>query len=111
MLLPGISFERLNGLQGPLSSLNVAAHVIYRVARVRVFMNTAAFAETASETGEQMEKLRPELQLLQSEYFSLLYGASLLGASALGIAGQASCKLCTPPGLVICVTCDCCPPC
>jgi hypothetical protein len=26
-------------LQGPLSSLNVAAHVIYRIARVRVYSN------------------------------------------------------------------------
>ena len=36
----GVSFQKLHGLQAPLSALNVAAHVAYRVTRVRAFANT-----------------------------------------------------------------------
>lgn len=32
----GVSFTQLANLQGPLSSLNAAAHVTYRISRVRV---------------------------------------------------------------------------
>jgi hypothetical protein len=34
----GVSFERLGGLQAPLASLNAAAHVTFRISRVRLMV-------------------------------------------------------------------------
>lgn len=34
IIIYGVSFDRVKNLQGPLTSLDVAAHVIYRLSRV-----------------------------------------------------------------------------
>ncbi len=44
VVLYGVSFSSLSNLQGPLASLDAAAHVLYRSARVTQYMNRLALA-------------------------------------------------------------------
>jgi hypothetical protein len=74
IVIYGVSFVKLNGLQGPLASLNVAAHVIYRIARVRVAGNVVAFETDASAIPGHLVGLKAELDILRGEYNALLYG-------------------------------------
>lgn len=74
----GVSFQKLSALQGPLSSLNVAAHVIYRIARVRFVGNNLSFSLTASENVRYRALLMDELKLLRQEYSALLYGGEVI---------------------------------
>ncbi len=39
-----VSYVRLEGMQGPLASLNMASHVVYRYTRVRCVDGNAAWA-------------------------------------------------------------------
>ncbi|KAI8474715.1 MAG: hypothetical protein J3K34DRAFT_518018 [Monoraphidium minutum] len=73
----GVSFTQLANLQGPLSSLNAAAHVTYRVSRVRLNGNYLAYSETASENAKFRERLMEEIAMLRSEYNALLYGGPI----------------------------------
>ncbi|EFJ45814.1 hypothetical protein VOLCADRAFT_93917 [Volvox carteri f. nagariensis] len=73
--LGAVSFIQLNGMQGPLASLNMASHVIYRYTRVRM---TAFLLVTSGPGTSQMafyrNVLQTELVNLQSEYDTLMYG-------------------------------------
>eukprot|EP00775_Hariotina_reticulata_P003515 gene3515-3785_t len=70
----GVSFQMLQGLQGPLSSLNAAAHVCYRMARCRLVANNYAFTDTGALWRDQ---LIDELRMLRQEYNALLYGGHI----------------------------------
>jgi hypothetical protein len=70
----GVSFQMLQGLQGPLASLNAASHVRCRLARVRLMSNGFMFAETPAETSLWRELFREELETMRQEYSALLYG-------------------------------------
>lgn len=78
VIIFGVSFQKLNDLQGPLASLNVAAHVVYGVARVRHLMNMLAFAEQASDKIKYRPYLKEEISLLKHEYEVLLYGGEVV---------------------------------
>eukprot|EP00877_Chromochloris_zofingiensis_P013211 jgi/Chrzof1/8143/UNPLg00190.t1 len=78
IVMYGVSFQKLSALQGPLSSLNVAAHVIYRIARVRFVGNNLSFSLTASENVRYRALLMDELKLLRQEYSALLYGGEVI---------------------------------
>jgi hypothetical protein len=73
----GVSFGELSNLQGPLSSLNAAGHVTYRVSRVRLMGNFLAFASTNAENAQHRANLLAELATLRSEYNALLYGGRI----------------------------------
>eukprot|EP00775_Hariotina_reticulata_P009651 gene9651-9811_t len=70
----GVSFQMLQGLQGPLSSLNAASHVRCRLSRTRLMSNGFMFAETVAETNLWRQLFREELEILKKEYTALLYG-------------------------------------
>lgn len=68
----------LQGLQEPLSSLNAAAHVCYRLAKCRLVANNYAFAHLKStEKVVWHNKLHEELAVLRREYSALLYGGRI----------------------------------
>ncbi|GBF95600.1 hypothetical protein Rsub_08582 [Raphidocelis subcapitata] len=73
MVVFGVSYVQLQGLQAPLSSLNAAAQVTYRISRVRLFGNRLAF----HPIDENRSKLVKELALLRSVYKVMLYGGQL----------------------------------
>jgi len=63
----GVSFTQLANLQGPLSSLNAAAHVTYRISRVRLMGNFLAFSETNADNDRYRADLLDELGVLRKE--------------------------------------------
>jgi hypothetical protein len=73
----GVSFEMLQGLQGPLSSLNAAAHVCYRLARCRLVANNYAFIHDPSSIASWRSQVLDELSMLRQEYTALLYGGRI----------------------------------
>jgi hypothetical protein len=77
IIIFGVSFQKLQGLQAPLASLNAAAHVRYRFARCRLMSNMYGFAEDPAQVTEFREMLRAELRLLKQEYDALLYGGEI----------------------------------
>ena len=72
-----VSFQMLQGLQGPLASLNAASHVRYRLARVRLLASNYCFAETFHETDVWRVRFLEEVELMRSEYNALLYGGPI----------------------------------
>jgi len=67
----------------PSASHAIAAHVIYRIARVRLYANMMVMATTYEETDVYRFKLIPEIKILREEYSTLLYGRCLIGKSPL----------------------------
>ena len=78
MIVFGVSFKELSNLQGPLASLNVAAHVMYRVARVRSGISLFAFEEDPATMIELHDSVEVELNLLEKEYDTLMYGGTVV---------------------------------
>lgn len=80
IIIYAISFERLRVLQGPLASLDVAAHVMYRTSRVLMLINSLFFtvnvepAAAAAENAHWRALVAPEIEWLEQEYNTLLYG-------------------------------------
>ncbi|PNW76743.1 hypothetical protein CHLRE_11g469500v5 [Chlamydomonas reinhardtii] len=76
-----VSLVMLQGMQGPLASLNMASHVMYRYTRVRaVGFN---FLAQDDKPGRDLwrEVLRTEVKLFTSEYNTLMYGGTALSQS------------------------------
>jgi hypothetical protein len=78
VIIFGVSFQELSDLQGPLASLNVAAHVMYRVARLRAQLSQLAFELDPAVTETLRTGALDELGLLRREYETLLYGGRVL---------------------------------
>jgi hypothetical protein len=78
IIIFGVSFQELSDLQGPLASLNVAAHVMYRVARLRAQLSLLAFELNTTVTETYRAEALTELGLLRREYETLLYGGRVL---------------------------------
>jgi len=53
-----IAFFMLQGLQGPLASLNTMAHVTYRSSRVRLYISMLGMSEDVSECGVLRDNAR-----------------------------------------------------
>eukprot|EP00878_Enallax_costatus_P005349 GHUV01005618.1.p1 GENE.GHUV01005618.1~~GHUV01005618.1.p1 ORF type:complete len:894 (+),score=279.19 GHUV01005618.1:728-3409(+) len=77
IIIFGISFQQLSGLQGPLASLNAAAHTLYRTGRVRTYVTLFAFEEDRQKVEELRRGLQTEVDLLHQEYDLLPYGGSV----------------------------------
>ncbi|GIL69029.1 hypothetical protein Vretifemale_13, partial [Volvox reticuliferus] len=75
IVMGAVSYMRLEGMQGPLASLNMASHVIYRYTRVRAMALLLVSSERgSSDLAFYRGALRNELTNLQSEYDTLMYG-------------------------------------
>mmetsp|Transcript_27632 Transcript_27632/g.60501 ORF Transcript_27632/g.60501 Transcript_27632/m.60501 type:complete len:2143 (+) Transcript_27632:192-6620(+) len=70
----GISIKSLDGMQDPLSALNMAMHVIYRFSHLRLGALMLAFAETDAAKDLWKAKLASQITDLQSDYDTLMYG-------------------------------------
>ncbi|KXZ45581.1 hypothetical protein GPECTOR_53g167 [Gonium pectorale] len=69
-----ISFLRLDGIQGPLASLNMASRVIYRYTRVRMTALLLVASDSPQERAAWRGTLSTEINNLESEYDTLMYG-------------------------------------
>jgi hypothetical protein len=74
----GVSYKQLSSLQGPLASLDNAAHVLYRVARTRAYANQLAMADVVTEIDKYRALLIWQVGLLSKEYSTLMYGGKML---------------------------------
>ncbi|PNW74156.1 hypothetical protein CHLRE_13g587550v5 [Chlamydomonas reinhardtii] len=76
VLIYAISLVQLNSMQGPLASLNMASHIIYRYTRVRAI----AFGFVSQDDIESREvwrgMLKQEMSYFLSEYDALMYGGN-----------------------------------
>eukprot|EP00878_Enallax_costatus_P025839 GHUV01027676.1.p1 GENE.GHUV01027676.1~~GHUV01027676.1.p1 ORF type:complete len:1421 (+),score=378.88 GHUV01027676.1:621-4883(+) len=72
------SYRNLQGLQGPLASLDTASHVLYRATRCRLFSCMVAFSVDPSEDAVWRNQLKQELRDLRTEYNTLLYGGPMM---------------------------------
>jgi len=77
-----LSYTQLNSMQEPLSSLNMACHVIYRYSQIRTTAWVAVTQANNVDKDIARAELRHELDLLVSEYNTLMYGG--LSLSQLG---------------------------
>jgi hypothetical protein len=65
-------------LQGPLASLDLSVHVLYRITRARLAANFLAFSTDAAENALHRAELKRRLQLLRQDYSTLMYGGKML---------------------------------
>lgn len=68
----GVSYSSLQGLQGPLASLDTASHVLYRVTRIRLFSGMMGFSVDETSDAYWRGLLKQELKDLRTEYNTLL---------------------------------------
>lgn len=77
VIFSAVSLQQLSGLQGPLASLNAAAHTLYRTGRVRTLLSLFAFEENRDMVEVYRHSLQAEVDLLRKEYSILLYGGKI----------------------------------
>ncbi|KAG2429691.1 hypothetical protein HYH02_013949 [Chlamydomonas schloesseri] len=80
-----VSFLRLEGLQGPLASLNMSTHVIYRYTRVRMSSLLLVAGSEPAERAHWRSVLAAEVANLENEYDTLMYGGVAASQVAQGI--------------------------
>lgn len=73
----GVSYKQLHGLQGPLASLDVAAHVQYQLVRCRLAAAELAYSDSHATSLRSKAALLRELNLLQQEYQTLMIGGDM----------------------------------
>eukprot|EP00878_Enallax_costatus_P032405 GHUV01035610.1.p1 GENE.GHUV01035610.1~~GHUV01035610.1.p1 ORF type:complete len:363 (+),score=121.72 GHUV01035610.1:211-1299(+) len=73
----GVSYAQLKKLQGPLVSLDVAIHVQYQLGRCRLAANAVAYSDSHAISDKYKAQLKVELQLLQQEYDTLVFGGPM----------------------------------
>ncbi|GIL67639.1 hypothetical protein Vafri_20979 [Volvox africanus] len=69
-----VSLSLLSGMQGPLASLNMAAHVVYRYTHMRCCAWGLVAADDSVTKGEWRNKLKEQINLFEDEYNVLMYG-------------------------------------
>ncbi|EFJ47903.1 hypothetical protein VOLCADRAFT_104960 [Volvox carteri f. nagariensis] len=74
ILVYAVSLMKLNGMQGPLASLNMASHVTYRYTRVRAIALAFVTQDDAASRDVWRPMLLSELSLFESEYNAVMYG-------------------------------------
>ncbi|GFR45040.1 hypothetical protein Agub_g6410 [Astrephomene gubernaculifera] len=74
----GVSLYQLEGMQGPLASLNMASHVIYRYTRIRAVGFKFLSQDDTESKSLWRDMLRSEIRLFDSEYMALMYGGTAL---------------------------------
>ncbi len=68
----GVSLSGVSNLQGPLTSLDAAAHVLYRGGRAVAFATDLGFANTDDENNAAKAALQPEIEALVEDYTALV---------------------------------------
>ncbi len=68
IVIYAISLVQLQGMQGPLSSLNLASRVTYRYTRIRAVAFAMVAAGDAAARAEWRQMLSSELRLFESDY-------------------------------------------
>nr|ACF39778.1 PAS domain sensory protein FXL1 [Chlamydomonas reinhardtii] len=71
-----VSLMQLKNMQGPLASLNMASHIIYRYTRVRAVAFAFVSADDKGPREGWRELLKTELNNFNSEYNALMYGGT-----------------------------------
>ncbi|KAG2497227.1 hypothetical protein HYH03_004816 [Edaphochlamys debaryana] len=71
-----VSLVQLEGMQGPLASLNMASHVIYRYTRVRAIAFGFVSQDDRESRDVWRDSLKQELSYFASEYDALMYGGT-----------------------------------
>ncbi|GIL74348.1 hypothetical protein Vretifemale_4277, partial [Volvox reticuliferus] len=71
-----VSIMSLSGMQGPLATLNMASHVVYRYTRVRAVGFSFLSQDDAISRALWRDMLRTEVRLFISEYDALMYGGT-----------------------------------
>ncbi|GIM04910.1 hypothetical protein Vretimale_9369 [Volvox reticuliferus] len=74
ILVYAVSLVKLNGMQGPLASLNMASHVTYRYTRVRAIALAFVIQDDVDSKRVWRELLVNELGLFEGEYNAVMYG-------------------------------------
>ncbi|GFR51586.1 hypothetical protein Agub_g14007 [Astrephomene gubernaculifera] len=74
MVVLAVTYNRLDGMQDPLSSLNMASRVIYRYTRVRMASFLLVSGATPADRSQWRSVLATEVANLESEYDTLMYG-------------------------------------
>ncbi|GIM12312.1 hypothetical protein Vretimale_15676, partial [Volvox reticuliferus] len=69
-----VSLSLLSGMQGPLASLNMAAHVVYRYTHMRCCAWGLVAADDKVTKGQWRDLLKEQIQLFEDEYNVLMYG-------------------------------------
>ncbi len=72
LIMYGVSLTGLSNLQGPLTSLDAAAHVLYRGGRAMAFATDLAFAMTDDDNIAAKAALQPEIDALTADYNALV---------------------------------------
>ncbi|PNW79070.1 hypothetical protein CHLRE_09g399663v5 [Chlamydomonas reinhardtii] len=76
VIVYAISLVQLEGLQGPLASLNMASHIIYRYTRVRAIAFGYVSQDEDASRDIWRDMLATELRYFDSEYNALMYGGT-----------------------------------
>ncbi|KAG2443203.1 hypothetical protein HYH02_009280 [Chlamydomonas schloesseri] len=71
-----VSIVQLEGMQGPLASLNMASHIIYRYTRVRAIAFGFVSQDDIESREAWREMLKKEMTYFESEYDALMYGGT-----------------------------------
>lgn len=72
IIIHATSFDKLRNLQAPLTSLDVAAHVVYRVSKSGLWLVAMAFSPTDDNNVELRRLLLDEIARLEQDYNTLL---------------------------------------
>ncbi len=88
----GISLEGLTKLQGPLTSLDAAAHVLYRTGRAMAYSTNLAFATDRQQNDDAKAALKPEIDALATDYTALVSSCTIACILFLGMTR--SCARC-----------------
>ncbi|EFJ46271.1 hypothetical protein VOLCADRAFT_93382 [Volvox carteri f. nagariensis] len=70
------SILSLSGMQGPLATLNMACHVVYRYTRVRAVGFSFLTQDDTASRALWRDMLRTEVRLFANEYDALMYGGT-----------------------------------
>ncbi|GLI60701.1 hypothetical protein VaNZ11_002794 [Volvox africanus] len=74
ILVYAVSLVKLNGMQGPLASLNMASRVTYRYTRVRAIALAFVTQDDMDSKSVWRDLLVNELELFEGEYDAVMYG-------------------------------------
>ncbi|WIA34679.1 hypothetical protein OEZ86_012993 [Tetradesmus obliquus] len=77
----GISFSQVLGVREQLMSLDMAAHVQYRLGRCRHMANFVGYSDSHAVRAEYKARLQEELAALARDYKVLLYGGDMVLAA------------------------------
>ncbi|GFR42355.1 hypothetical protein Agub_g3050, partial [Astrephomene gubernaculifera] len=81
VIIYAVSLAKLSDMQGPLASLNMASHVIYRYTRMRARAWGFVMQDDPGAKAAWREMFKSELRLFENEYNVMMYGGVALSQS------------------------------